>query len=245
MKLEKFNPAAHIKRTSFMKFGAESESFLLYEAPQWSINAVVTNEHVKARNGALPANQTREEPVSADYDAALLAIGESRDKEAFVVLFEHFAPRVKSFLMKGGLQPEMADELAQETMLTVWNKAENYNPAKAKASTWIFTIARNKKIDSFRKSSNENIVDLELSLFKDDSPGPGEQTIQAQEAEAIAKALETLPEDQADLIHKSFFEGKSHSEIAKETKIPLGTIKSRIRLALERLRGEDSVKDLK
>jgi RNA polymerase sigma-70 factor, ECF subfamily len=177
-------------------------------------------------------------------DTLLKAVAEIRDRQSFIELFQYFAPRIKSFLIKGGMDMETADELAQETMLTVWNKAEGFDPAKAAASTWIFTIARNKKIDFLRKRYREGVDFSEQSDLPDDAPGPSDALQRTEEEQTIAAALETLPAEQAELIQKSFFEGKSHTEIAEETKIPLGTVKSRIRLALERLRGAPKVKDL-
>lgn len=168
----------------------------------------------------------------------LRAVGKSRDKESFIRLFEHFAPRVKSYLMKTGLSPELADELAQETMLTVWNKAADFDPSRAAAGTWIFTIARNKRVDFLRRASTRSEVALpEMPLLADESPGPGENLARLEDEERIAKALTHLPEEQAALIRKSFFEGKSHAVIAEETRLPLGTVKSRIRTALDKLRG--------
>ncbi|MBL4804089.1 MAG: sigma-70 family RNA polymerase sigma factor [Alphaproteobacteria bacterium] len=174
----------------------------------------------------------------------ICAIAENEDKEAFIALFEHFAPRIKSFLMKGGANPELADELAQETMLTIWNKAERYNPKQAAASTWIFTIARNKRIDSIRKTKRYDPDPSDPILLADDGPSPRQHALHKEEMDVLAKALETLPEEQAELVKKSFFEDKSHAVIAEETGIPLGTVKSRIRLALERLRGDSKVQDI-
>lgn len=199
------------------------------------------------QKNALKTNDAEQKSASAmaDYSALLYDVGQNKNKQAFIQLFEYFAPRIKSFLISGGLNVEAADELAQETMLTVWNKAAGYKPAKAKASTWIFTIARNKKIDFFRKNSRAHIVDMELDLIQDNADTPAQNIQHLQQEELVAEAMKNLPKEQANLIHKSFFEGKSHSEIAKETNIPLGTIKSRIRLALERLRGAKEIKDLK
>ncbi len=179
-----------------------------------------------------------------DFNAMICAIAENEDKEAFIALFEHFAPRIKSFLMKGGANPELADELAQETMLTIWNKAERYNPKQAAASTWIFTIARNKRIDSIRKTKRYDPDPSDPILLADDGPSPRQHALHKEEMDVLAKALETLPEEQAELVKKSFFEDKSHAVIAEETGIPLGTVKSRIRLALERLRGDSKVQDI-
>lgn len=178
------------------------------------------------------------------FNDMLCAVGQDQDREAFIALFEHFAPRIKSFLMKGGAAPEQADELAQETMLTIWNKAGSYDPKQAAASTWIFTIARNKRIDALRKVARYNVDPSDPLLIVDESNSPSENMSESQETDRIAEALKTLPEEQALLIRKSFFEDKSHAVIAEETGIPLGTVKSRIRLALERLRKESKVKEL-
>lgn len=175
---------------------------------------------------------------------ALLEAVARKDKEAFAELFEYFAPRIKSFLMKGGAAPDAADELAQETMLAIWQRAGSYDPAKASASTWIFTIARNKRIDALRKKARPEIDPADPALVEDDSPSASEQVAQAQETDAMAQAIRALPTDQADLLYKAFFEDKTHADIARETKLPLGTVKSRIRLALEKLSRDKKVKDL-
>ncbi len=178
------------------------------------------------------------------FEDMLVAIGNKKDKECFIDIFNHFAPRIKSFLIKGGLQAEIADELAQETMLAIWNKAQSYDPKQAAASTWIFTIARNKRIDHLRKIANYRTQSDDNMVFEDPGATPIENTTQKQETQRIKDALRTLPEEQLTLIKKSFFEDKSHAIIAEETGIPLGTVKSRIRLALDRLRGETGVKEL-
>ncbi len=180
----------------------------------------------------------------AHFRSLLLAVGKHQDKEAFAELFEYFAPRIKSFLMKGGAAPDQADELAQETMISVWQKAESFDPAKASASTWIFTIARNKRIDAIRKTPRPEVDadDLELA---DESPSASDDIAQAEETDIMARAIQNLPQEQADLLYKSFFEDKTHADIAKETNLPLGTVKSRIRLALDRLRGDRKVTELR
>ena len=216
-----------------MKAYTETAPFFLYGLPRFSVRS------------PMAAEKKRKATETSDHSALLYEVGQHKNKHAFIQLFEHFAPRIKSFLVSGGLDNETADELAQETMLTVWKRAKTYNPEKAKASTWIFTIARNKKIDFFRKTSRTHIVDMELDLIQDNTDTPAQDIQHLQEAAHIAEALKELPKEQASLVHKSFFEGKSHGEIAQETNIPLGTIKSRIRLALERLRGTKKIKDLK
>lgn len=178
------------------------------------------------------------------YNALLKDVGQNKDKAAFAELFDYFAPRVKSFLMKGGANPDIADELAQETMITLWQKAASFDPAKANASTWIFTIARNKRVDGLRKKIRPETEDAEAEFIADDAPLASEVIAQAEEAHAMEDALASLPKEQADLLYKSFFEDKTHADIAEESGIPLGTVKSRIRLALEKLRGNQKVKQL-
>lgn len=179
----------------------------------------------------------------AHHRDLLLAVARNQDKQAFADLFEYFAPRIKSFLMRGGAAPDAADELAQETMLAVWQRAATYDPAKASASTWIFTIARNKRIDALRKIRPE-MDPADPLLVEDDAPGANELLAQAQETDMMSEAIKALPSEQADLLYKSFFEDKTHADIARETKLPLGTVKSRIRIALDKLRADKSVKGL-
>ncbi|MCE7887501.1 MAG: sigma-70 family RNA polymerase sigma factor [Alphaproteobacteria bacterium PRO2] len=188
-------------------------------------------------------NRPPETGREGHFERLLLDVAENRNKESFVQLFEHFAPRVKSFLMKGGSPEDVADELAQETMLTVWNKAPSFNPAQAGASTWIFTIARNRKIDALRKTGRFEVAPTDPDLIQS-ADSPRGNAMRRQEIESIAGALDELPEEQAMLLRQSFFEDKSHADIAEETGLPLGTVKSRIRLALERLRKNKTIKEL-
>lgn len=196
-----------------------------------------TSPHLTVIDGAGAQNP-------AHFRDLLLAVARRQDKAAFGELFEYFAPRIKSFLMKGGAAPDQADELAQETMITVWQKAASFDPAKASASTWIFTIARNKRIDAIRKTPRPEVDadDIELA---DDAPNASDEIAQGQETDIMARAIQNLPQEQADLLYKSFFEDKTHADIAKETNLPLGTVKSRIRLALDRLRGDRNVTELR
>ena len=157
-----------------------------------------------------------------------------KDTSAFEELFNHFAPRVKAFLMKSGADPQMAEECSQEVMATVWRKAHLFDPARASASTWIFTIARNKKIDAIRKQKRPEPE--QLSPEQDYEPDQEEVVELQQETERLATAMGELPEKQRVLIEKAYLGELSHSEIAEITGLPLGTIKSRIRLALEKLR---------
>ena len=157
-----------------------------------------------------------------------------KDTSAFEELFNHFAPRVKAFLMKSGADPQMAEECSQEVMATVWRKAHLFDPARASVSTWIFTIARNKKIDAIRKLNRPEPE--QLYPEQDYEPDQEEVVELQQETERLATALGELPEKQRVLVEKAYLGELSHSEIAEITGLPLGTIKSRIRLALEKLR---------
>ena len=172
----------------------------------------------------------------AELSALIVAIATRADREAFGRLFRHFAPRVKAFLMRGGLAPNAAEELAQETLLTVWRKAAYFDPTRAAASTWIFTIARNLSIDLKRR---ERYIDTTSSatLEEEADDTSGETILMTAEREArVRAALSKLSEEQAAIVRLSFFQDKPHAQIAQELGIPLGTAKSRVRLALSRLR---------
>jgi len=213
---------------------------MLYPEGNRANNAYMTRKQVNRGN---PELSKGEDEIS--FEDLLVDVGQNQNKESFIQLFEHFAPRIKSFLIKGGANESNADELAQETMLNVWNKAGSYEPQKAAASTWIFTVARNKRIDALRKKKSYDLdIDDMFFLEDENSPNPVKSLSHKEEMDNLYDAIQELPEEQAQLIKKSFYEDKTHNEIADETGIPLGTVKSRIRLALERLRGDSKVKQL-
>ncbi|WP_220032311.1 sigma-70 family RNA polymerase sigma factor [Pseudoroseicyclus aestuarii] len=175
---------------------------------------------------------------AADWTQELAAIRDTADEAAFARLFAHFAPRVKGFLIRGGATADLAEDLMQDVMATVWRKAALYQPGRASVATWIFTIARNRRIDGIRRARRPEPEDLPW--------GPEPEAEQAEvlalreETAQLAQALSGLPRVQRDLIEQAYFGELTHSQIAAETGIPLGTIKSRLRLALERLRKEMS-----
>ncbi len=172
----------------------------------------------------------------ASYEDLIVAIGASQDRSAFAGLFSHFAPRVKAYLVKTGSDSSAADELTQEVMLLVWRKAARYDPAQASAATWIYTIARNKRIDKFRRERNLEL-DFDDPIFAPEPERlPDHRLETAEQNLRLKAAIETLPEEQGSLLKLAFYEGKSHSVIAAEVALPLGTVKSRLRLALARLR---------
>ena len=162
------------------------------------------------------------------------AVRDRQDQAAFAELFAHFAPRVKAFLIKSGSAPDVAEECAQDVMATLWRKAGLFDPAKASVSTWIFTIARNRRIDMLRKQRRPEPEDLPWG--PEAEPDQADTLALQQDTERLGAALAELPDKQRQLIEKAYFGELSHSEIAEQTGLPLGTIKSRIRLALERLR---------
>jgi RNA polymerase sigma-70 factor (ECF subfamily) len=188
----------------------------------------------------LPAGESR-------MEALLRAVATRRDRTAFAELFRHFAPRLKAFMVKGGADSDTAEELAQEAMIQVWRRAESFDPTRAAASTWIYTIARNKRIDRLRRERRPIMSEEEYAGALGGAGGEPERGDAAAERSQagmrLARSLDALPEDQAAVVRMAFYEDKSHSAIAAELHLPLGTVKSRIRLALTRLRGMIQDKD--
>ena len=189
---------------------------------------------------------TSETSPAAQRDAMtglLVRIGESRDREAYKALFVHFAPRVKGLLMRKGAEPALAEELMQDTMMTVWAKAALYHPGRGSAATWIFTIARNLRIDRLRRESVRHFDDIDDMEIAEDEAGTGNTIVSQddavtarQEQAIVTRALTELPSEQADIIRLSFVDDLSQSEIANRLDLPLGTVKSRMRLAYDKLR---------
>jgi RNA polymerase sigma-70 factor (ECF subfamily) len=168
----------------------------------------------------------------------VIAIAARQDREAFAALFALFAGRVKSWMMRSGASAEIAEEIAQETMLTVWRKASLYDPGRATVSAWVFTIARNARIDRLRKDKRaRQHLQYELIELDQEEPDRPDGLLDTAQREArVRSALEKLPEEQVRIVRLSFFDGRPHSEIAEHLGIPLGTVKSRLRLAMGRLR---------
>jgi RNA polymerase sigma-70 factor (ECF subfamily) len=183
--------------------------------------------------------------IAVAWDRQIEAVATRRDRAAFANLFEHFAPRVKTFMLRSGASEAMAEEIAQETMLMVWRKAELFVPGSTGAPSWIFTIARNLRIDALRRErhgcasnggrDNHN-TDIAVEPHDDERLTPEAQFAAAQSEESVRKAMAQLSAEQLRVIELSFYEDKAHSEIAEQLQIPLGTVKSRVRLALGRLR---------
>jgi RNA polymerase sigma factor (sigma-70 family) len=168
------------------------------------------------------------------WSECVVAISLHRDRERFGELFAYFAPRLKSFFLRMGVTAGAAEDLAQDTMLAVWNKAAQFDASRASASTWIFTIARNLRIDMKRRERDPNTFKEFFDTPAD--PLPSETMVSAEEEGCVRRAMLELSEDQAMVIRLSFFDDRAHAEIARLLNIPLGTVKSRIRLAMGRLR---------
>jgi len=166
----------------------------------------------------------------------MLAVRDGRDRAAFAQLFDFFAPRLKSFVMRSRVSSAQAEEIVQEVMLTVWRKADQFDPHRAQVSAWIYQIARNRQIDVMRRDNRP----IPEELGEDPGAEPDASQILAidQEAGHLKQALSLLKHDQRDMIEKAYFGELTHQEISTQTGIPLGTIKSRIRLGLEKLRHE-------
>jgi RNA polymerase sigma-70 factor (ECF subfamily) len=173
----------------------------------------------------------------------LQRIAQRADRQAFAELFQSYAPRVKAYMMRQGADANTAEELAQETLLTVWRKAALYSDEKGSATTWIFTIARNLRIDRLRRE----LVYQELPEGREEEAStdelPDEAVTARERQERVRAALALLPEDQHEVVSLSYLEGLSHSEIADRLSLPLGTVKSRMRLAYQKIR--EAVEDLK
>lgn len=171
------------------------------------------------------------------YGGLITDIAEKADREAFSRLFDHFAPRIKGFLMRGGASADIAEDLAQEALLTVWRKASYYDPSRASASTWIFTIVRNLRIDGQRRQQRAALYATAVPEEEEPPMQPDEALLLSQRQARVREALKELPADQMDVVKMSFVEGRAHGEIAEKLNIPLGTVKSRMRLAMVKLKG--------
>ena len=170
------------------------------------------------------------------FRTLITRVAQNRDRQAFGELFDHFAPRLKSFMMRKNTSAELAEDLVQEAMIAVWTKAALYEPSKGSVTTWVFTIARNLRIDRIRR--DVHMPTTELGDYDEPSEAPeGEELLgRKQEDGLVARALQSIPEEQRQILVLSFVEEMPQSEIATKLSIPLGTVKSRMRLAYGHLR---------
>jgi RNA polymerase sigma-70 factor, ECF subfamily len=207
--------------------------------PVRHLHLVVDNVDAQVSRGGLEQSMANSDEDAFSVDDlvhCLLAVGERQDRKAFRVLFDHFAPRVKAYIVKLGSHHQQAEEVTQETMAKVWNKASQFDPAKAAPSTWIFRIARNQRIDAFRRENHPEFDQNDPSLLPVEDRSADLLVEQKQSEDQLLDALASLPEEQMDLLRLSFFEDMPHGTIAKHLGLPLGTVKSRLRLAMAKLR---------
>ncbi|MGO4512673.1 sigma-70 family RNA polymerase sigma factor [Bradyrhizobium sp. 2TAF36] len=173
-----------------------------------------------------------------DWADLIGRVASSRDREAFKRLFEHFAPRIKGLMLKAGCSSDEAEEIAQNALIAVWRKANQFDPATAGAAAWIYTIARNSRIDLLRSKARADRLQGVSEL--PDAPDPAEPAdiviSRVQDTARITSAIKRLSTEQSMVVKLSFIEERPHPEIASLLGIPLGTVKSRIRLAMNRLR---------
>ena len=186
----------------------------------------------------MPVSQT--ETDLSQQTVWMIAVRDRRDRAAFAALFDYFAPRLKGFVIRAGASPQQSEEIVQDVMLTLWRKADSFDPHRAQVSAWVYQIARNRQIDIARKENRPVPEEIRQA------PGTTDDATQIiaieQEVEQLKLALDRLKPPQREIIEKAYLGELTHQEISRQTGLPLGTIKSRIRLGLERLRHE--LKDL-
>ena len=174
-------------------------------------------------------------PDRTTLNSLVLATAQ-RDRQAFAALFNFYAPRVKAYLLRLNAHDSLAEELTQEIMLTVWRKASQFDPDQASASTWIFRIARNRRIDAARQANNPALDGEDPSLRPPEIEAPDDAVHASDRDDRVRAAMLDLPDEQVALLRLAFFDGLSHRDIADQLGMPLGTVKSRLRLAFDKLR---------
>jgi RNA polymerase sigma-70 factor (ECF subfamily) len=171
-----------------------------------------------------------------DFAGLIEAVATRQDRAAFTRVFAYYGPRVKAYLLRLGLESAQAEEVAQEVMVAVWRKAPSFDRAQASAATWIFRIARNRRIDLFRRDQRAQLDANDPAFHPAAEATPAEVAEAAERENQVRRAMAELPSDQRDLVRRAFYEDQSHSEIAADTGVPLGTVKSRLRLAFAKLK---------
>ncbi|MEJ7932483.1 sigma-70 family RNA polymerase sigma factor [Ramlibacter sp. AN1015] len=184
-------------------------------------------------------------PTNDEFNAWIRAVATNDDREAFAALFGHFAPRIKGYLVRSGMPAQVAEDLAQEAMVILWRRADTFDPQRAALSTWLFTITRNLRLDHHRRANSHGSagrLDHDIDVWDgerqtaDLCAGPEELVQTAQRERCVRRALAELPPEHALVLQLSFFEERPHAAIARELDLPLGTVKSRIRMAVAQLR---------
>ncbi|MGV1870953.1 MULTISPECIES: sigma-70 family RNA polymerase sigma factor [Agrobacterium] len=210
-------------------------------APAWQYMTRERNSPVAGKlfgSGVKPIrmNDIAKNNIESECPALIRAVASERSVEAFETLFRYYGPRVRTYMLRQVRDAQAAEELMQETMITVWNKAALFDPARGNVSAWIFRIARNLRIDAHRKNKRPEFDFNDPAFVKDDAPAADTQLEEVQDAQRLHRALAQLPQEQLDLLKRSFFDEVSHSAIAEQLGLPVGTVKSRIRLAFAKLR---------
>lgn len=179
--------------------------------------------------------KTGKSPQAELFARLLKDVAEHRDRQAFAQLFEHFGPRLKGFMMRKGANAELAEDLVQDAMIAVWNKAGMFSPGKGSVTTWIYTIARNLRIDRLRREGSRYFTDIDDYEEASDDPASDDIVIGRQQDAAVTEALQVLPDDQRQVIVMAFMDDMTQAEIADKLDMPLGTVKSRMRLAYRKM----------
>lgn len=187
-------------------------------------------------HGRVQASKDIGRESSPDLADLVQAVARNRDISAFEQLFAHYAPRVKAYFRRLGTDERAAEELMQDVMLTLWRRAHLFDRSKAGVGTWIFAVARNRRIDAVRRERRPQIDPADPMLVRSTDDGPDGQFASGQMERMLRRAVATLPPEQAELVRRSFFDDMSHGDIAEQLNLPLGTVKSRLRLALAKLR---------
>jgi RNA polymerase sigma-70 factor, ECF subfamily len=182
-------------------------------------------------------------PKASEFAACISRIANDRDQVAFEFLFRYFAPRIKSYCLKLGADGSAAEEITQEAMVSIWRNAGQFDPSKAAPSTWIFTIARNLVIDRFRKSRRPQFDLNDPALVPEDQLPPDRLIEQTELQENIRQIMDALSSNERNVLMLSFFENLSHFEISRRLSLPVGTVKSRIRLAFGKIRSKLEAQD--
>ncbi len=170
------------------------------------------------------------------FQKCMVEVADNQDKEAFSIIFKHFSPRLKSYFIKAGAADNQAEEIIQEVMISVWTKASSYDKSKSSVSTWLYTIARNKRIDRIRKEKRHYLLESDDGLEVPVDSTQEDEIMSTQLSKRMEEYIKSLPMEQAKLLKLSYFHEKTHVDISNELNIPLGTVKSRIRLALSKIR---------
>lgn len=180
---------------------------------------------------------------AAQFVECISQIANDRSETAFDVLFRYFAPRIKSYCLRLGADPSAAEEITQEAMVSIWRNAAQFDPSKASPSTWIFTIARNLSIDRFRKQRRPEFDPDDPALVPEDPQTPDRLVDKLQMEEKVRKILDSLSTNERNVLMLSFYENLSHGEISRKLSLPIGTVKSRIRLAFAKIRSALDARD--